>query len=115
MAEQRGRGDRDQRPVAGGSPPVAAAPAPRPRKVSVGSFRVPVSEPASDRGRDDVVSRARRHFRSVELGPRPRVDPDESVRRGPRAPAGRPPLLGRRPLGGGLLGGGHYGDDDDLD
>lgn len=113
MAEQRGRGGQDQRPGAGGPPPVAAAPAPRPRKVSVGSFRVPVSEPASDRGRGDVVSRARRHFRSVELGPRPRVDPDESVRRGPRAPAGKPSLLGRRSLGGGLFGG--YGDDDDLD
>jgi hypothetical protein len=86
----------------------------RPCKVRVGPFRVTVEKPVADSSRDSLVSRAKRHFRSVEMGPRAKIDPDESVRRGPRGSERGPSLLGRRPLGSGLLGG-RGGYDDDLD
>jgi hypothetical protein len=86
----------------------------RPRKVRVGPFRVTVEKAVADSSRDSLVGRAKRHFRNVEMGPRVKIDPDESVRRSPRGPERGTSLLGRRPLGSGLFGG-RGGYDDDLD
>jgi hypothetical protein len=85
----------------------------RKARALAGPFKIPVDRlkdgsPERPATRDELLGRARRHCRAVAAGPRPTVDPDESVRRsppGPRPAPGRPHSRLTHFLG----------DDDDLD